>query len=112
MTTCFLSMPDRTPIDILRDVMHQNLMAVFDDTIIVSSDVEADVGQLCRLAATEPSESDGFQPHGASLTQRRQDVCAISRRRDADHHVAGLSLHLDLARKADFVAKVVGARRE
>src|SRR5262249_52677198 len=112
MTTCTSAAVDRTSINILRDIVHQNLMAVFDDTIIMSRDVEADVGQLHRLAATEPGECDGLQTYGSSLTQRRQNVCAVSRRRDADQNIAALGLHLDLARKADFIAEVVGAGRK
>ena len=107
-----VSASHRTAIDILRDVVHQNLMAVFDDTIVVGGDVEADVGQPCRFAATKPGESDRLQAHGACLAQRRQDVCAVSRRGDANQNVAGLGLHLDLAREAGLIAKIVGACRE
>src|SRR5215467_13621202 len=111
MMTCMLS-PQRAAIDVLCDVVHQYLMAVFDDTIVVNSDVEADVCQPQRLAAVEPSKSDGLQPHGACFAQHRQNICAVSRRGDADENVAWLGLHLNLPREAGLMAKVVSARRE
>jgi hypothetical protein len=75
---CMLS-PSGTTVHILCNVMHQDLMAIFDDAVIVNSHVNADVGELY------PGRSDTYQ------------------------NIARLRLHFELAREASFIAKVVGA---
>ena len=54
MTTC-MSDPSGTTVDILRNVMHPDLMAVFDNAVIVDSHMKADVGKLPRFAPGAPS---------------------------------------------------------
>ena len=59
-----------------------------------------------------PVKAMVFKPMELALRNAAKNVCAVSRRGDADQNVARLGLHLDLAREAGFIAKVVGAGRE
>jgi len=71
-------------------------MAVFDDTIIVSRDMDADIGQLGCLTASETGECNGHHLHGPGLIHYLQNIGTVARRRDTDQHVAVSGLHFKL----------------
>lgn len=46
MTACIASSSGGPAVDVLRDAAHQDLVAVLDDAVVVSGDMNADVGYI------------------------------------------------------------------
>ena len=87
-------------IDVLRHIVHQGLEGIFDDTVIVGIDMDADVGNLARLAAAETGESDRPDTHAGCCRHRRQDVGAVTRGGDREKQIAALTGHFQLPQNA------------
>ena len=59
---------------ILGKDMHQRLMQILDDPVIVAVDMQADIGELSRWRAGKAGHRDGADTHAFRKFDRAYDI--------------------------------------
>ncbi len=78
--------------DVLGQDMHERLVDVLDDAVVVRGDMQIHFRDIRQPAAGEASHGDHREPVFLGPKGSPDDVFGIARRRDRHHHIAGAGL--------------------
>ena len=93
---------------VLSQDMHQTLMQVFDDAVIIALNMQVDVGQVRRSPAGETGKGNDRQRIVFRPLGRADDIFRIPGRRNGQQYVPRFGQGLELIDEHVVVADVVG----